>query len=149
MEYWKLLTGDRVAYAPFQEAADHPDRREAQAVVVFTHEPDIIGFIGSPDQADRCNLSPLQDRVMNSLRMRDIGIDHEGDHAARPAITVRIGGGVSRLNLIEGKKAEAGCRGYPPDYTGNFGTCKCQVAHSKLRIENNITHQKDACIVLC
>jgi hypothetical protein len=80
----------------------------------------------------------LPDRVADSLWMRDIGIDYEGDHAARPAVTVRIRSRVRRLDLIESKKAKPDCCGNRPEGTSDAGTWMCQVTlrqvkHSKLK----------------
>jgi hypothetical protein len=137
------LVYQRACFAPIVGpdlllTADHPDRRKAQPVGVFPHEPDIIGLIGSPHQADRSNLSPLPNRVANSLWTRDIGIDDEGDHAARPAVTVRIRSRVRRLDLIESKKTKPDCSGNRPEGTSDAETWMCQVMlrqvkHSKLK----------------
>src|SRR5262249_47040613 len=93
--------------------ADHSDRREALAVVVLPHEPDIIDFLGSPDEPDRRQISPLKNRAIDPFRPRHIGVDNVGNDSARPAIPVHRTS-IRRLTLTERNKQEYSYRGRGP-----------------------------------
>ena len=69
-------------------AADHPDRREAEPVIVLPHEPDVVGFMGARNQADRRQVSPLQDGRVDPIRPRNIRINDIRNHPAGPPVAV-------------------------------------------------------------
>src|SRR5579872_3517292 len=97
-------------------AADHPNRGEAQAIMVFPHEPNIIGLIRARHQVDGRVMIPLGNGVVNAFRLRDVGIDDEGNHAARPAVAIWIERSIGGLNLIERKEAKTdSCGDWPQD----------------------------------
>src|SRR2546430_1403397 len=99
-------------------AADHSNRRKAQPVVVLPRETDIIRLIRPRNQANRRQLNPLADVVVDPLRVRDIGIDRERDDAARPPVAVRLSA-IGGLNLIEGKEAKYTYCGQRPNETSH------------------------------
>src|SRR5260221_14780437 len=108
-----LIVGPDLLLTP-----DHADRRKAQPIVILARETDIVRLIRSRNQADRRQLNPLADGVMDPLRVRDIGIDHERDDTARPSVAVRLSA-IGGLNLIEGEEANDTYHRHKPDETSH------------------------------
>src|SRR5262245_2416833 len=78
----RLSGGAAIAQGEVLRAAHHPDRAAAAGAA---HEADVIGLVLARHPADIGARVPLGHGVANPLRIKNVGLDHVGDDAVRPA----------------------------------------------------------------